>query len=202
MAENIKKRGKFIVFEGLDGSGSSTHSILLKESLKNIGVEAITTKEPTNNLVGGLIRGALTNEWETSAQGLQLLFAADRAHHLKRLIEPNLEKGKYVLCDRYMYSTIAYGAADFKDTIWLKEINKFFLKPDLVILLKVDPKECLRRINTERAETELFEKVDYLTKTWAEYEKIAEENDFFKIIDAMRPKEEVKQEIWEYISKL
>ena len=87
-----RKKGVFIAFEGLDGSGSSTQVDILVRNLNSLGIKSISTKEPTNNIVGGVIRGVLTKEWQTSPGGLQLLFAADRAHHLEHKILPNLKK--------------------------------------------------------------------------------------------------------------
>ena len=127
-------KGKFIVFEGLDGAGSSTQIELLSRSLKKRGSDAIVTKEPTNNIVGGIIRGQLTGDWKSSMECLQLLFAADRAHHLERLILPALKDKKVVLSDRYFFSTVAFGSLDI-DKDWLLALNSRFVLPDLTILL-------------------------------------------------------------------
>jgi len=111
--------GKFIVFEGLDGSGSSTQASKLRDWLNRAQKELILgkpraqlTKEPTNNIIGGLIRGQLTGDWKTRPECLQLLFAADRSHHLEREIIPLLKDGVTVISDRYFFSTIAFGAAE------------------------------------------------------------------------------------------
>src|SRR3989338_8854070 len=111
--EQNKYLGKFIVLEGLDGSGQSTQAANLVDFL-NAAAEKLRpgcagahlTKEPTNNLIGGLIRAQLTSEWKTKAECLQLLFAADRAHHLEKTVAPLLEKGIWVVSDRYFFSTI------------------------------------------------------------------------------------------------
>src|SRR3989338_8048368 len=94
--------GKFLVIEGPDGSGSSTQVALIKKYLEQKGEKVLDTKEPTNNLIGGLIRGVLTGEWKLGSYGLQLLFCADRAHHLEREIMPALEKGWNFITDRYL----------------------------------------------------------------------------------------------------
>ena len=155
--------GKFIVFEGLDGAGSSTQIDKLAVSLKKEGRNPVVTKEPTNNIIGGLIRGQLTKDWNSSMECLQLLFAADRAHHLDRLIIPALKDKKIVLCDRYFFSTAAFGSLDL-DRNWLLEINDQFILPDLIILLKVSPRECLKRMHENRFQLELFEEEKKLKK--------------------------------------
>ncbi len=103
--------GKFIVIEGPDGAGSSTQLRLVKQYLEeDKKVKVAETKEPTNNVIGGLIRGLLTNVWKVDSYGTQLLFCADRAHHLEREVEPAIAKGWYVTTDRYLASTVVYGS--------------------------------------------------------------------------------------------
>lgn len=160
--------GLFIAFEGLDGSGSSTQVDLLAKKLNEIGYYAFGTKEPTNNLVGGLIRGALTHDWKASPECLQLLFAADRAHHLQREIIPNLEKGNIIITDRYLFSTIAYGSIDMPRA-WLLKLNERFILPDITFYIRVTPRECLRRIGKSRHQFELFEELEKLKRVRSMY---------------------------------
>jgi len=200
-------QGKFIVFEGLDGSGQSTQADELVDYLNSSGLKfqlgkttAYLTKEPTNNLIGGLIRGQLTHNWKTKPECLQLLFAADRAHHLEKEIIPLLKKGITVVCDRYFFSTIAYGALDIKDWDWLVEINKQFLLPDLTFLLKVSPKVCLERIKQNRFSIELFEKEEVLEKVWQNYEKLSKEFENVYIINGELSPKKVFEQIKTIIS--
>lgn len=188
--------GKFIAFEGLDGSGSSTQIALLEKSLLAIGKKVVLTKEPTNNIVGGLIRGLLTNSWKTSPEGFQLLFAADRAHHLDREILPAVEAGKIVITDRYLFSTLAFGSIDIP-LEWLKAINSRFVLPDLTILLKVDPEVCIERISkSSRGGFEYFEKKDMLETTWKTYEKLSKDKkNKMIIVDGERSIEEISTEV-------
>ena len=88
--------GKFFALEGIDGAGLTTQTYLLANYLRKKGFEVVVTKEPTHGLIGGLIRAALRNEWKTSQDTLQLLFSADRAHHLRTEIIPALKNGKIV----------------------------------------------------------------------------------------------------------
>src|SRR3989304_1252387 len=109
--------GKFYVFEGLDGSGLTTQAALLRNYFLSKGKEAVLTKEPTDGLIGGIIKAPLRDEWKTNPLALQMLFAADRAHHLTTEIEPALKKGKNVISDRYVLSNIAYGSIDIPPAI-------------------------------------------------------------------------------------
>ncbi|MDP2749273.1 MAG: dTMP kinase [Nanoarchaeota archaeon] len=202
MTKNSGNSGKFIAFEGLDGSGSSTQVNMLADYFSKKGIKAHATKEPTNNLIGGLIRGQLTNHWKSSQICFQLLFSADRAHHLETEIEPSLSKGNVVITDRYMYSTFAFGPVEGPDMEWLEQINSKFRKPDLTILLKVPPKECVKRIDASRHNIELFEKEDKLTKVWANYEKIAKKYPNIIIIDGNRQKEDIHKDIINEVEKI
>ncbi|RLJ03075.1 MAG: dTMP kinase [Candidatus Aenigmatarchaeota archaeon] len=166
--------GLFVVFEGLDGSGSTTQVKLLSGYLKERGYLVLETKEPTNNLIGGLIRGQLTHEWKTGQECLQLLFAADRAHHLEKEIIPAIKKGYIVISDRYMFSSMAFGGIDL-DMEWIKKINERFILPDITFLLRVSPQVCLERIGKNRFGFQLFEEKEKLEKTWMNYQKIKKE---------------------------
>lgn len=163
-----KRKGKFIVIEGLDGSGGTTQVDILVKKLKKEGNYSYATSEPTDNIIGGVIRAALTGVVKLPAESLQLLFSADRGHHLKRMILPALENGSSVVCDRYIWSTVAFGSLSM-DRSWLLSLQKHFMIPDLTILLKVDPKECIKRIKKNRFDFELFEKEEELKKVWRTY---------------------------------
>lgn len=194
-------RGKFVAFEGLDGSGSTTQIFLLVERLNREGHKTFATKEPTNNLIGGLIRGLLTKEWSISSEGFQLLFSADRAHHLDREVMPELERGNNIVTDRYFFSTFAFGSIDLP-LAWLQSINNRFPMPDLTILLKVKPEVCLKRINKSRKGTEFFEQKAKLEKTWATYEKLAgDKKNKIVVVDGERPIEEIAEEIYKIVKK-
>jgi len=170
----VKNRhpGKFIVIEGLDGSGKSTQTALLANHLRDRGVSVYATLEPTQYLIGGLIRSFLANDWKSSPQCLQLLFAADRAHHLDKEIIPLLKAGSTVVCDRYFFSSFAYGALDC-DPEWLIEANREFIMPDLTVMLESNPRNCIKRMSRERISVELFEREAMLKRVWQNYKKIA-----------------------------
>ncbi len=195
------KRGKFIVFEGIDGAGLTTQANLLEKALKKAGYKVVLTKEPTNGLIGGLIRACLKNEWKTSLLSLQLLFAADRAHHLEKEILPALKKGKIVICDRYLLSTIAYGMISLEKE-WLKFINSKFLQPDLTILLDLSVEVSLKRIKLSRFGAELFEKKEELRKVRKNYLKLAKEFPNVYVVDASRSIEEVHEEVKKLVNRV
>lgn len=196
--------GKFVVFEGLDGSGKSTQAGYLGKKLKESLVKSHQTYEPTQYLIGGLIRSFLANDWKSSPECLQLLFAADRSYHLEKEIYPALEKKITVVCDRYCFSSFAYGALDC-DLDWLIKVNDNFLLPDLTIVLKSDPKLCVQRMHKERFSVELFEKVEKLEAVWLNYEKIIakfKHSANIEILDGDRPVEEIFKDVMKIYSGL
>ncbi len=192
--------GKFIVFEGLDGSGQSTQAEKLKSFLKTKGLRVLLTKEPTCSLIGGLIKSQLKGDWNSSPECLQLLFSADRAYHLEKEVYPWLEKGGIVISDRYFFSSLAYGGISL-DLNWLKAINQNFKIPDLTIFLDVSPKECLKRIKGDRESLELFEKEEILNQVYQNYLKILKDFPNTFRIDGERDKEEVFEEVKLLVSK-
>lgn len=196
------KKGKFIVIEGLDGSGSTTQVSLLTDFLKLNRINTVQTKEPTDNVIGGLIRGALTGVYSLPSVSMQLLFSADRGHHLDRLIEPKIKEGIWVVCDRYMWSTVAFGSINV-DKVWLLDTQKYFLKPDLTLFLKVSPKKCVERITKNRYDVELFEEEQKLKRVWSCYSWLAKKfPKEIKIVDGGGSEKEVFERILHYVQPL
>ena len=171
--------GLFIAFEGLDGSGLSTRAKILSDWFKKEGYSTIFTKEPTSSLIGGVIRVALKKEWKTDPKTLQLLFAADRSHHLQRDVIPALGDGKVVITDRYLFSSIAYGSLEIERK-WLEDLYSNFLKPDITFFIDTDPKICIERIQSERFGFELFEEEKKLRSVRKVYLELAEKYKFIK----------------------
>jgi dTMP kinase len=197
-----KKKGKFVAFEGLDGSGQSIQINLLDKYLKLKKKKTHLTTEPTNNIIGGLIRGILTHQWKLSNTGIQLLYCADRAHHLESEIYPALENGNIVISSRYYFSTMAFGSLN-NDAAWLEAINSKFPEPDLTFFIKVSPKECIRRINGSRFRTEFFEKEKKLKKVFKTYLDIVDGKKYKKlfVIDGEQSPEKVHEDIVKIIDK-
>ena len=194
-------RGLFIVFEGIDGAGLTTQAKLLERYLRKKGYNVILTKEPTDSLIGGLIRAALRCEWKTDPVTLQLLFAADRSHHVTHYILPSLRNGKIVISDRYLFSSLAYGSIDC-DYDWLLTINKHFPLPDLTIVLDVPAQIAINRIAESRFGFELFENIEKLEQVRRNYHKIVREFDNMIIVDGTKSIEEVHREIVKQVEKL
>jgi|GEM_PF-90785 len=162
--------GNFIVFEGLDGSGQSTQANLLRDFFIKNGFQVVLTKEPTlASEAGRKIRKILDEKEKISLQKLQELFAQDRKEHLTKIITPALKKGKIVISDRYFFSSFAYGEASGLALKWLLKINDNFLLPDLIFILKVRPRACIRRIEKRGEKKTIFEKEKKLKKVWQTY---------------------------------
>ena len=153
------------------------------------------TAEPTASLIGGLIRSQLAHEWKSSPECLQLLFTADRAHHLEGEIIPLLQRGITVICTRYVLSTLAYGNLGIRDGEWLQNINEKFILPDNIFLLKVSPRICISRIKKERFHQELFEKEEKMRKILINYFKFAKKFKNIRILNGEKPIDEVFKEI-------
>jgi dTMP kinase len=185
----------FIVFEGLDGSGLSTHAINLRNYLMKKGKRILLTKEQTDGVIGGLIKSYLKKEWKVSPLTLQLLFVADRAHHLDREIEPSLNEGKIVISDRYIFSTLAFGGLDI-NMKFLKTINSKFRKPDLTFILDCPAEVCLERLNRTRfSHLELFEEKSKMEKIRKNYLSFKNYFPHVYVINANRSIEQVFEDI-------
>lgn len=189
--------GKFIVFEGLDGSGQSTQAALLQELLLSRGKEVVLTKEPTVNgsSVAHKIRDILDKKTKASPEELQRLFAQDRKEHLANLVAPALKEGKFVISDRYFFSSFAYGVADGLDLAWLISLNEEALIPDLTFLLKVSPAVCVARIQKRGKPVTLFEVEEKLKRVWENYALLPDRLPNVYMIGGEKTVEEVFAEI-------
>jgi len=189
------KRGRFIVIEGLDGCGKTTQAKLLAEKLREQGENVIETNEPTKGPVGKLIRRVLEKKVILPPNALQLLFVADRCDHLRQTIKPSLLAGKIIICDRYLWSTIAYGSLNL-DKNWLLSLHRYCSYPDVSIFLEVEPKICLQRIGLRGKGKTIFEEEEKLRRVWRAYQWLAEK--FPKkiiIVDGERKPEIISREI-------
>ena len=180
---------KFIVIEGLDGSGKSTQLKMLSDYLSQKGEKVYLTAEPQNYETGAYIRRILSESLEKNMYLQAALFLADRLEHITHPtlgIKKHLEDGETVICDRYYYSSFAYqGTASDMD--WVMDINlkcPEIIKPDLCIFLDVNPKTCKERIDTNRGSAELYEKSTVLM------EKIRQ--NFLDVFDKLKTQENIK----------
>ncbi len=204
-----QSRGRFIVMEGLDGSGKSTHvRNLAKRIMEQEGRQVFATAEPTDSVVGGLIREALAGSITRGPEELAALFLADRITHnvgAKNGIEMYLQSGVDVICDRYYYSSMAYQGMD-TDFEWVRDMNlrcPLIKRPDMCIFLDLDPAACVEHIHKGRVHFEIYEdSVETIERTRRQFEKtfasLGPEEHIFTV-DAARPKDVVDDEIYEIV---
>ena len=185
----------FVTFEGIDGSGKTTVSRLVKDRLRSRGHSVFLTSEPTGDWLGETVRRGI--EKGVSPLTESFLFLADRAAHIPE-IRSHLERGEIVLCDRYADSTYAYQGAHLvgvlRDPIrFLQRASEgWILPPDLTILLRVSPEVGFERIK-DRPHKIPFEDVAFLRRVAANYDHLAKARRFF-VLDAARPAEIVSDE--------
>jgi dTMP kinase len=156
-AEPRARQGFFVVFEGGEGAGKSTQVRRLAELLQALGLNVVVTHEPGATPVGTRIRSLVLDKPEDGAEVVTpraeaLLYAADRAHHVASVIRPALEGGAVVISDRYVDSSLAYQGAGrtlpVDDVLWLSKWATGGLRPDLVVLLDIEPSVGLSRVDT------------------------------------------------------
>lgn len=165
-------RGAFIAIEGIDGSGTTTQSELLVRRVLDSGSRAMHTAEPSSLFIGKLARAAIEGrreddplpfDWKTFA----LLFAGDRLDHVARTIKPMLESGVHVVCCRYLLSSLVYQpqsapiAERAAARLWVKDINRYAMLPDLTIVLDCTAEEAARRRAARSGDVHLFDGIDF-----------------------------------------
>lgn len=189
----------FIVLDGIDGSGTTTHSKMLASYLEMLGLKVHLTHEPSKNEIGLLLRQYLKNN-DIPPSTDALLFAADRDLHFKQDIKPKLDQGYIVISDRYIESSIIYQSvqSDEISIEWIKLINKFAGSPDLTIILDIDPKVSLAR--KAQGILEKFEETKFLDKVRALYLDRAKEGGY-QLIDTNNIIEIVQQKIQTIVIK-
>lgn len=207
----------FITLEGIEGSGKTTQVARIAEYLGSKGLDCQTTREPGATQIGQHIRAILLNPENKEIDPLAelLLYMADRAQHLKEVIEPLLESGKTVICDRYVDATVAYqGFARQQDPALIQTLHHLLFKglfPTITLLLDVSPEIGLSRAwqeihagRRENAETR-FEKeaIEFHKRVRSGYLRLAStEPSRFRIIDAGVGKEQVTRQIIDAIASV
>ena len=204
-------KGKFIVIEGIDGSGTSTQSQLLFDYLSNQGNKSHLTYEPSNGPIGNLIReifkGRVTvcSDEVLFDKQLALLFAADRHDHLHNPIdgmENFLNKGINVVCTRYFFSSYVYHSRTAEERQFLYEINKDFLKPDLIIYLDNPIDVSLARMSN-RSVKDTYENIEKLKIVKKNYDLVIQEYQGAVVkIPADLPVQDIHQRIIDSINNL
>ncbi|MCP4446181.1 MAG: dTMP kinase [Myxococcales bacterium] len=167
----------FLVIEGIDGAGTTTQTQRLAEALEDRGTPTHRTREPSDGPIGKLLRQILAGEHApTDATTLGLLFAADRADHLQREIEPALAAGKVVLSDRYYHSSLAYQGSE-EDRSWIAVLNQRANVPDCTFFLEVDPKVAAQRRDDDDRDEELFDKMETQLRVAEGYRQVVDERE-------------------------
>ncbi len=197
--KSIFRKAPFIVFEGIDGAGSTTQTDFLFKYLKSKNHQIVKTCEPTDGPIGKLIRRALAHELKFSWETLQLMYSADRADHLDKLVLPSVDSGKIVISDRYFFSTLAYGELNL-DGKWLRMVSKNFPIPSATFLIDTPVTIAMKRIESSRSTKDLFEKQNFLEKVRKNYLKQAKEYSFY-VLDGIKSKDEIAKEVLEILRK-
>ena len=195
-----EKHGLFIVFEGIDGSGKSTQARKLSEYFQKNNIPVLLTNEPSNSDVGSQIRKYISTE-NISQEELAGMFIDDRKLHLEKVIVPALKEGKHVVCDRYLYSNIAYQGASGLSIDSLKEQNKAFLKPDHLFFFQINVALALQRVQKRNETHSIFEKKKFLEKVSEIYSQLHGEEGNSTLIDAERSVDDICREIRTSLSK-
>ena len=184
----------YICLEGIDGSGKTTQMELIVKWLDECGLEVLRVFEPTDSPAGRLIRELLQNPNATSdnfQKTLALLFAADRVMLMEKIKEEE-KTGRIVLSDRCFYSSMVYQ----NGTDWIAEINKFAKKPDIVLLMDIDPETAISRCEGKDS----FEDMKFLSKIRKRYLELADKEDFI-VVNANNGLNKVHEDIKRVIAR-
>jgi dTMP kinase len=208
--EKIDHAGRFLVLEGIDGSGKSTQIKRIHRRLLEEKISAGATFEPTDGPVGALIRKMLSGSVETDQLTIAALFAADRTDHLMNRtngVKAMVEKGQVVVCDRYYFSSYAYHA-QYMEMDWVIQANALnakILKPTATLFIDVDPDVCLERIRASRESLDMYEKIDILRRVRNNYflafERLKAQEQVI-LIDGNDLPDRVEKNIWKVVQQL
>ncbi len=196
----------FIVFEGVDGSGTSTQLALLSKRLEAEGIPANVSAEPTVSPIGTLIREALSGRLELLPATLARLFAADRGEHLdgRGGIKEALDQGKLAISDRFIFSSLAYQGLTCGQEL-PQELNARFPLPELLVFFDINPSLSLARIGA-RAEREIFETAGFQSEVDSAYRRVAAGFEGtgmrISVVDASKSVAEVRDAVWDAVYPL
>ena len=196
----------FIALEGIDSSGKTLQCKLLYDYLKKRH-KCVLTQEPTDSgPVGIFIKSILRGAAKLDSTAFQLLYVADRADHLQKVILPALAKGAHVITSRYFFSTIAYGSASGVDKEWLKAMNSRFPLPEITFIIDMDVDSAMERKRQQRlrqnAQPDLFESQLKLMRAVRKiYLELASEYPNCQIVDGNQSTENIHKEIIRVLEK-
>lgn len=193
-------KGLFVTFEGADGCGKTTQMKLLKEYLLCKGIDVVLTREPGGRGLGEKVREILLNyDGAVSDRCESFLFLADRAQNIDIIVNPAVESGKIVLCDRHIDSTVAYqGYGRGLDLERIKMLNSIATnnrKPDLTFVFDIDVETSMQRVGKEKDRME-SEGKEFHNRVRNGYLKLAEEEpNRIKVLDAAKSIDEIHEEV-------
>ena len=197
----------FVVFEGIDGAGTSTQIKLLTQKAPE---RFFSTAEPTSGETGLFLRRMLSGAFSVDEKTNAFLFAADRCEHIygKGGIIEKINEGKIVLSDRYFFSSLAYQSVSCGQEI-PRLVNSAFPLPEYLFFFQINPEISLGRVNARGEKKEIYEKIELQKKIAAQYEAViseyekGEKGQGMKIIriDASRSIEDISEEIYSYFRK-
>src|SRR6266567_3316571 len=204
-------RGRFITFEGGEGTGKSTHSTLLADRLGSVGIGVVLTREPGGSPGAEVIRHVLLSgvAKPLGIEAEALLFAAARGEHVRNTIEPALAQGAWVVCDRFIDSTRVYqGTLGRLDPLFIRALERVTvgdLKPDLTFILDVPAEVGLARAKKRRgkgaADRFEAESIDFHEQLREAFLHLgASEPDRCVLIDSSEPRPAVAERIWNVVS--
>lgn len=204
------QKGKFITFEGPDGSGKTTVSTAVVEKLKEAGVPVLYSREPGGSAIAEQIRDVILDPKNTAmdARTEALLYAASRRQHLKEIIEPALDKGINVICDRFIDSSLAYqGYGRHIGEKEVYQINEFAIEshmPDKTIFLKISAEDGLARIQNRSFLDRLDqESIAFHDDVFNGYEKVVEKyKDRMIIVDASKEVDAVIEDAYKAVMEI
>lgn len=202
------EKGRFIVLEGIDGSGKSSQIGPLVKRLEGLGLPCRADREPTGGPVGSLIRQIFTGRVTADNRVIAALYAADRIDHLVNEVDglcAAIDKGITVVSDRYYFSSYAYHSVDM-DMEWVIQANSVsagLLRPTLTVFLDVPVETALERIHKNRFVEEIFDREDRLRKTRELYFKAFDrlkDAEKVAVVDGSGTPEEVAERVWAAVS--
>ena len=199
-------QGKFITLEGIEGSGKSTNLVTIKSILDQYKIDYVLTREPGGGPLGPHLRKLLLDKDQSISPSVEmLLMMADRKDHVDNLINPNLDKGIWVISDRYLDSTIAYQGGGWQLDINLITSLSASLKlptPDFTLLFDLPVDVALERAK-ERSELDRFERepLDFHSRIRESYLELASTNNRIKTIDSSKDFETVSIQVENYLNE-
>lgn len=202
------KKGYFISFEGIDGSGKSTQINRLADFLSGQGYEVVLTREPGGTEIGEKIRSIILDPQNTAMADMTeaFLYAASRAQHVREVIMPAVESGRIVICDRFIDSSIAYQGYGRGLGDCIEEINRYAVHgcmPDMTFLMKIGTDVSSGRISGRSPDRIEMEDRDFYEKVNRGYERLSHDfPDRVIAIDASRSVDEIEKDIAGHVRRL